>query len=179
MKDFTTDTIAFEKDKPQTMKYAATHTNPDLNKGEEFRNNCQRCIFAYELIRRGYKVKAKPKKESDDKYCRPNNWKELVANDQCFEIFRNEKSIHALTKEGERYAVIVVNQKIGAGHTFIIEKHGKKLYSIDPQTGERGVLHHYLQRMGLSDIASIGGIATFRLDNKIFTNKILDIVEGV
>ncbi len=179
MKDFATDTITFEKDKPQTMKYAATHTNPDLNKGEAFHNNCQRCIFAYELIRRGYKVKAKPKKESNDKYCQPNNWKELVANDQHFEIFGNEESIHALIKEGERYAVIVTNREQGAGHTFIVEKHGKKLYSIDPQTGQRGILHYYLRCMGIADKASIGGIATFRLDNKIFTDKILDMVEGV
>ena len=50
--------------RPMEVDPAARDANPNYAKGEEYRTNCQRCIWAYEMRRRGYDVEAKPRTRS-------------------------------------------------------------------------------------------------------------------
>ena len=49
---------------PMEVDPAARDANPNYAKGEEYQTNCQRCIWAYEMRRRGYDVEAKPRTRS-------------------------------------------------------------------------------------------------------------------
>lgn len=47
--------------KARTIDEALAATNPNYDKGLEWQQNCQRCVFAYEMERRGYDVEAMPR----------------------------------------------------------------------------------------------------------------------
>ena len=50
-----------KRGKPKTIEDAMTTSNPHFYEGREWQYNCQRCIYAYEMQRRGYDVEAMPR----------------------------------------------------------------------------------------------------------------------
>lgn len=46
--------------KQKTVDEALAGSNPHYREGREWQQNCQRCIYAYEMQRRGYDVEALP-----------------------------------------------------------------------------------------------------------------------
>lgn len=47
--------------KQKTVDEALAGSNPHYREGREWQQNCQRCIYAYEMQRRGYDVEALPR----------------------------------------------------------------------------------------------------------------------
>ena len=47
--------------KQKTVDEALAGSNPHYREGREWQQNCQRCIYAYEMQRRGYYVEALPR----------------------------------------------------------------------------------------------------------------------
>ena len=52
-----------------TIDEALDRVNPNYNSGKEWRTNCQRCVWAAEMQRRGYDVEALPR-TSDNTYAK-------------------------------------------------------------------------------------------------------------
>ena len=52
----------------RNLRDAVMGTNPMFGEGPEYQNNCQRCVVAYEMRRRGYAVTAMPRPMD------PQNW---------------------------------------------------------------------------------------------------------
>lgn len=115
-----------------------------------YSQNCQRCVIAYELRRRGFDVTALPAiVDSTDDVAR--NWTKLFLNlqvdnvpgDAVHETIANLETALALYGEGSRSIIYIdhlaaQNSKEASAHTFIAEvRNGKVLY-IDPQSGEVG-----------------------------------------
>jgi hypothetical protein len=128
---------------PLDIPEATSGANPNFHKGEEYQINCQRCVHAYELRRRGYNVEAQPVKNG------------IVGSvkqgDECFDGARISgwpDDLKGLTKkkltdklnampDGARMGVFV-RWTARAGHTFVCEKENGVLRFIDPQTGKDG-----------------------------------------
>jgi hypothetical protein len=122
---------------------ATSGANPNFHKGEEYQINCQRCVPAYELRRRGYNVEALPVKNKA--------YGQVTLGPECFEGAQisgwpNDPS--GLTKkeltdqlnalpDGARMSVFV-RWTANYGHTFVCEKENGILRFIDPQTGKDG-----------------------------------------
>ena len=129
--------LDFELEKCKRLKYA-------------YRKNCQRCIIAYELRRRGYDVSALARLEEDDEL--PKKWRQLFFDDHPYDKVGSsalwkpkQKAIANLEKkllsygEGSRSVVRVVwDAEEKVGHVFIAEVQNGKIVYIDPQTAEIG-----------------------------------------
>lgn len=153
--------IGVKKGKPLNHKQAM-NVNPKYFEGEEFRNNCQSCVLAYDLCRRGYDVKAVPYKEDFGKifelarnpfhgWINPDNKQPCKGTkinaqnpEQCLEWLSNN------LKNGERYVFIYGTVREegfsrDSRHIVCIEKVEKdKIRIADPQ--------NYRERIGEDDI---------------------------
>jgi hypothetical protein len=143
-------------------------------KGHGYQVNCQRCIWAYELQRRGYDVEALPNNDGLGSF---NRWHSIVDGNLQKEFLGNpfgrgtnklnEKeatSIMAGWGEGSR-GVIQMARKGGSGHVFNVEYKNGKITVFEAQTGERfDSLAKYLS----SQKAMPGYVQLFRTDNLKF-----------
>ena len=141
----------------------ALKANPNYSSGREYQINCQRCVQAYELRRRGYDVIAKPKPASNNLVSWGNEcFIPSSANPHNEYIFSNavsevKKELTA-APDGSRYSVYIAwKGRSGGAHVFIAEKQGNTIRYVDPQTGNSDVSSYFLRgkRFGL-----------FRLDDK-------------
>lgn len=134
------------KGKPQTPAAAMERTNPDIKAldamtYEDYTSNCQRCVVAYELNRRGYNVEAESTFQNDP-YPR-GRWmtafkgakSESVGASTNDKVNKNIESKMSSWGNGSR-AVVQVS-KGQNGHVFNVEYSGKKLKYYDAQTNER------------------------------------------
>lgn len=152
-------------------------TNPNYISGEyKWRNNCQRCVSAYEMRRRGYNVTAKPLpgKLADDYLAQ---WFEH-AWENANTIFCNKgsgkKEIEGYMKQwGNRSrAVIRVKWRGGGGHVFVAENIEGKIRYYDPQSGDNDCSGYFRDaREGKSTIT--------RVDNLAPSEHIKDCCENV
>lgn len=116
-----------------------------------YTENCQRCVVAYELQRRGYDVSALPTHDSD-------NWPRVVrVGDELYGrwrgAFKHAKNIDVSARttalvtsnidkqmssfgSGSR-GVVQVFWKNGGGHVFNVENVNGKIVYADAQTGRR------------------------------------------
>lgn len=138
----------------KAMKYANPYYSQDFG---EYSQNCQRCVVAYELRRRGYDVIALPTWEGDDMGFPYPTAKPSTDNGRWQMAFRKAKSVRVgingdndaavnvvqtnIEKKMKKYgngsrAVISVTWKGGTdGHVFNVEnEHGKIIYR-DAQSG--------------------------------------------
>lgn len=163
--------------------------NPDYEKSENYKINCQSCAFAYELRRRGYNVEARPRGSTADGGS--GEWGDKLSmrsNDAFINIMTGEaperfpltskntrsragcmrmlKELDSVVKPNERYAFTCVWKGTLYGHIFNIEKDNKgKLYLIDSQSGDflvgkKQMYEKYFSRVSEMSIASV-----FRTDN--------------
>lgn len=106
--------------------------------------NCQRCVVAYELRRRGFDVTAAMRLARNDKVA--DNWDKLFLDYDFVDIGKNISknnpvdAVRALENELISYgegsrSVIDVAWQNGGLHVFIAEVRGGKVVYVDPQTG--------------------------------------------
>lgn len=172
MKDLTK--IGFTKlPEPYSMVKATARTNPFYSLNiPEYTENCQRCVIAYELLRRGYTVTARQANPLFDSLSILKIWKRVFAKVPSQYVLDTGNIIHYLhTKEipEGRYATLMKNKDEEVCHFYIIEKKKNRVYGIDPQTGERGILNDYVKNRTDSKYA----ITLYRLDNAEFNSKMI------
>lgn len=149
--------------------------NPNYQTGEyKWRNNCQRCVSAYEMRRRGYDVTAKPlpgKLEAD-----------YLA--QWFEhAWNNAKREWCLSGSGKKQveehmelwgdgarAVVGVGFTSDRGHVFFAERINGKTMFIDPQNASADCAEYF--KMALK-----GRTHVTRVDNLTPSEHIIDCCE--
>ena len=109
----------------------ATHTdaalplsgvNPHYADGPEYQNNCQRCVVAAELRRRGYEVEANPAQLGgvDDV---ANHWHEMFEGQTWTSFLRDRGAVDAevgAMPQGAR-AVVLITWQNGGTHVFNAE----------------------------------------------------------
>jgi SPP1 gp7 family putative phage head morphogenesis protein len=163
-----------QKGNPMETTEANVGTNPNFNQGMEYKVNCQRCVPAFELRKRGFDVTAKPKP--------PNNMINTSIN--CFDASLTwtqgradlMKQLNAFP-DGARFGIRQnwKGTKQGtAGHTYVAVKENGVIRFIDPQTASLDC-SDYLSRV------KRGTLAFFRMDNIGFKPglDLNDIVEVV
>jgi len=161
-----------QKGNPMETTEANVGANPNFNQGFEYQVNCQRCVPAFELRKRGFNVTAKPKP--------PNNTINTSVN--CFDTSLTwvqgradlMKQLNAFP-DGARFGIRhgwAGTKKNSAGHTYVAVKENGVIRFIDPQTGSLDC-SNYLTR------AKRGTMAFFRMDNIAFKPglDLNDIVE--
>lgn len=143
-----------KKGKPHSIATALKSVNPNYSASySEYSENCQRCVVAYELQRRGYNVEAQPTYEGD-------KWgaSHKVGNmymDRWRGAFRHAKSVSVGSSSGEKVlsniakemksygagsrAVVSINYRgrNSGGHVFNVENVGGHIQYVDAQSGQR------------------------------------------
>lgn len=157
-----------EKGDPHDMDTARQTSNPNYFKGREWQQNCQRCIYAYEMQRRGYDVEAKPRIfDGTDRLPYMNDrqgWLQVMENPQVTD-FTSRNTIRQLAEkmaefgDGARAIVRVVWKGRRSGHVFMAEQSGGGTIFVDPQTGQHVDIHHYMNE------AIKGETKLIRVDN--------------
>lgn len=163
--------------------------NPNYSAGVEWRINCQRCVGAYEMRRRGYDVTAKPRPmtagrpDPSDELPNRNSaggWPHMFDGATLESCASNSgdgtrKKVDVLMEsygDGARAIVRVEWQKKygGGGHVFIAERRGDKTVFIDPQNGR-------LDCSGYFTRVKKNGTYCIRVDDKPFTDLIREAVQ--
>lgn len=134
--------------KAKTVDQALKDTNPNYSKGREWQVNCQRCVYAYEMGRRGYDVEAQPRimTGTDDV---ADHWRSIMENQTWVKMpSRNTaKKINETMSsygDGARAVVYVVWKGARSAHVFMSEQQNGKTVYIDPQTGRHVNIDSYL-----------------------------------
>ena len=177
--------LGVEKMEPMSFEEAnELRANPlFVTKRREYNVNCQSCVVANELRRRGYDVEALPNYEISGSYqvrlgmdtkiiwIDPKTGCQPVA-DRVYlngvEDINLAATIKSRIKTQGRYHVTVVwknNDTDGkrCGHVFTIErKHNGTIFAYDPQTGE---LDEYLLQRYLLEIDRTRPVVIYRVDN--------------
>lgn len=134
--------------------------NPNYFLDRKWQINCQRCVWAYELMRRGYNVEAKPNTMSDQ-YSRVSGIQAMAGRE--FEAMGSNTAQGAIDNiasrmseygEGSR-AFIMFFRNSGAGHIFMVEQTKEGTRFFDPQPGRNVDITH-----------------TFRTDNNVDYNSV-------
>lgn len=148
-----------EKGSPIPPTSAASGANPNFDRSftyAEYTMNCQRCVVAYELRRRGYDVRAQPTYRGDTL---PYSTK--GGNARWMGAFRGAKSIDVgadrnstvrknIESEmkgfgpGSRGIILVRFQGTTSGHVFNVENVGGKIRYYDAQMGESVKINDHL-----------------------------------
>ncbi len=133
------DALGCRKGAPFSIEDAAAIANPRFNEGWGFQNNCQRCVQAYELARRGYDVEAnaRPRKGYN-----PIIWGSELFREKDGSLARlrlrmseaDVRSAIAGTQGNARFVVYVSWKNSKKAHVFIAEKTPGGIRFIDPQT---------------------------------------------
>ena len=150
----TSSAVLGRKGKPKTAEQALAATNPKYNSGStEYTHNCQRCVYAYELQRRGYNVEAKERVLNGRDPMMGGAWQHGFKNQTWTNsgelgsrgttVTKNIESKMKGWGEGSR-AIIYVAWKNGGAHVFNVENIGGKVSIFDGQTGKRHALKEYI-----------------------------------
>lgn len=129
------------KDSPY---YAMTETNPNFSTGTKaYTQNCQRCVYAYELNRRGVDCEATAKLEHNDEFA--PNWRNVmkgqtwssVGSTSRDKVVRNIEQQMQSYGEGARAVIYVAwNNKEKTAHVFNAEYINGSVHYIDAQVGD-------------------------------------------
>ena len=134
--------------KRDSIEYALANANPNYNKGKEYQYNCQRCVVAYALLRRGEDVEALPERKGDTT---SDHWKEFFENQQ-WEPIRLDKLARPLADRQKQTQMVIEEEvkswgdgSIGViyvewsknqyAHTFNVENVNGKVRFVDAQDG--------------------------------------------
>ena len=141
---------------PMTPEQAMAATNPNYVLGPEWQNNCQRCVYAYEMNRRGVLCEAKPRLMDGGRTSRndevASNWRNVMEGQTWDQVgsrsqgktVSNLDSAMASYGEGSR-AVVYVTWKGGrSAHVFNAERVGNHTEYFDAQTGRRVDINEYI-----------------------------------
>lgn len=161
------------KNLPTQMEHDAVLANINYDKGIQYQENCQRCVPAYEMRRRGYDVTAKPKVYSKDLI--NSNWENIFENAEWISCYSGNglAQIEEAMKrfgDGARAEVYIQWQGKNDAHVFVAEQIGGKTVFIDPQNGNVDVRWYF-------DYALEGKTELCRIDNLEFTELIEECCE--
>ncbi|MDR1021037.1 MAG: hypothetical protein LBL73_09790 [Synergistaceae bacterium] len=133
------------KGKPMDHEEALKGTNPKYSRSSyAYSHNCQRCVPAYELRRRGYNVTARPKPAGADpiysnRHRGTNVWVDGNGNPLARIQVRGKSGLEKALKaypDNSRFSVGIEWKGRGrSSHVFTAEKKGGKIYYYDPQDG--------------------------------------------
>lgn len=134
--------------KAKTVDQALKDTNPNYSKGREWQVNCQRCVYAYEMGRRGYDVEAQPRimTGTDDV---ADHWRSIMEN-QTWKKMPSHNTVSNILKtmygygDGARAVVYVVWKGARSAHVFMAEQQGIGTVFMDPQTGRYVDIDRYM-----------------------------------
>lgn len=156
-----------EKKYLQELKTDLRECNPNYKLGKEWRINCQRCVPAFEMRRRGLDVTAKSRTKGFDT---------LAYNP--FQVWKNPEVIKArgnglddieknMVKwgDGARAQVVLMWNNAPSGHTFFAERVNGKTRFYDPQNGSMDVTKYF-------ERARPGTVSFCRVDNLEPSDKI-------
>ena len=133
---------------PLTQQEALKQTNPNFSKGFEYQNNCQRCCPAYEAIRRGYDVMAKPTTAKNANEILKDKFTDYESNAfasmyKSADVIKSKglgkNEIKTSMKEwgdNSRCEICVVWRDNGSGHVFMAEQVDGKTIFLDPQSNK-------------------------------------------
>ena len=139
--------------KPKDMDTALAATNPHYREGKEWQQNCQRCVFAYEMQRRGYDVEAMPRIfDGTDElpYAHAKGgWMNVMEGAKMVDMPSRktlDKMLEQMSEwgDGARAIVNVTWKGERSGHVFIAEHHDIATSFLDPQTGRYVDVNSYL-----------------------------------
>ena len=125
-------------------------SNPNYEKGREYKLNCQRCCPTYEMRRRGYDVEALPRiLEGNDDISK--NWQKIFKGAKWNHLkasrgLSQKKEIIELMKgfgEGARAEIYVTWKGGRSPHVFMVENIGGEIHFIDPQPGRNDVAYYF------------------------------------
>jgi hypothetical protein len=139
-----------------------------------YKDNCQRCVPAYELRRRGYDVTAMSyDKNSDIIYdgseCLLNNKKEKI---KLLRVINGKADLIKILKnypDGARFGIYQYWESEANGHVYIVEKFKDTLKFIDPQSNKKNVASY------LDDISGNRGnkrLWIYRMDNAVLNQAV-------
>lgn len=181
MKDFTklpeqTAKIIGRKGKPFSIHRALKKANPNFSERSfEYGRNCQRCVLAYELLRRGYNVTARGT-YAEDTFIFEQNFEKsfssigIVSTAEKREVSRN---IRRMADKGNgRFAVSLFGKGKQEGHLFTVELRNGRFYSYDAQEDTWSVFRDYLSRIDLKEAR------IYRLDNAVFNRRIANAIKA-
>ena len=152
-----------EKGPPLSIEEAEEGTNPHYAQGREYQINCQRCVTAYELRRRGYLVTALPWKRNGGDFNR--HVRGLLESPGRDALQGWPRSLLSCMREirtapvGARFSLRLGWRNTKDGHFIVAERTGSGIRLIDPQN-PRADVRGYFRRTR----ADVYGI--LRLDNR-------------
>lgn len=140
-----------KKGRPMGMANAVLNANPHWDPNytyKEFTENCQRCVVAYELRRRGYDVTAQPTYQGDllptgvvrRDGLRNGRWMGAFQGAKPDKIRSTPSALMAKMKEygnGSRAVLQVVWKGGRSGHVINVEYRNGRILLFDPQIGKR------------------------------------------
>lgn len=139
-------------------------TNPLFSSGREYQINCQRCVPAYEMRRRGYDVTAKPRimTGTDDTAA---HWQSVFDGAQWLACSSGSGVTQVTNQlkawgDGARAEIYVAWKGRGGGaHVFVGENFGGTVQFFDPQSGSMDVSHYFkYAKTGHTLICRIDGL---------------------
>lgn len=141
------DALGCRKGAPFSIEDAAAIANPRFGEGWGYQNNCQRCVQAYELARRGYDVEANAKPRGGRN---PIKWgHELFldrnGNPAQLRFWMSEADVRAAIAgtQGEARFVVYARWRRGGAHVFIAEKTPGGIRYVDPQNNSLDASGHF------------------------------------
>ncbi len=144
----------------------------DSKEYKRYKINCQRCVPAYEMRRRGYDVVAKPKAKGKD-YLSINPfsaWKNAVVLNTSDTGKQDIEHTMSSWEEGARAQVVIYWKGSKKGHTFIAEKANGEVCFVDPQNENYDASRYF-------DRVQKGETVYCRIDNLDPTARIRECCE--
>jgi len=163
--DIVAKQLHIKRGKPMSIKRAYEGANPSFAKGRQWKRNCQRCVCAYELRRRGYDVVAMPKMQGDKMHNGGDFFQEATINRVRGLTFAQLEKQLMEAKPGARFIIEVRWPRSRVGHTFNAERLKRGIKYVDGQPG-KDTAKEYFKR------AVDGKISYFRSDNAKINSKI-------
>lgn len=147
-------------------------TNPHYNDSYNYQINCQRCVPAYEMCRRGYNVTAKPAPDDDvlglifEKIFVDMKWQTCPNGSGIDDI----KEYMKKCGDGSRAEISL--QTYEGAHLFMAEQHNGITYFIDPQNYKADAKKYFEKVL-------IAPTRVCRIDNLKFSELIRECCEKV
>ena len=122
-------------------------TNPGFSRRDyAHMNNCQRCVPAYEMRRRGMDVVAKPRPEGDDKLA--YSWDRIFVGQRWHDCGSSTTGRGQIEQRLMRWgdgarAEVMVEWADGGTHVFVAENIGGNVVFSDPQSGNADASRYF------------------------------------
>ena len=172
------------KGKPMSEADAWFNANPFYSDNyAEFSSNCQRCVFAYEMRRRGYNVTAQPTYKGD-KMPIGGNWTTAMKGMTRVSVgkttekatIKNIENQMSNWGEGSRAIIRIKWSGTNSGHVINCEQKNGKLHVYDVQSNKRVTGVKYLEKY--LPYATLSHTELYRTDNATPTDNMRYMVKA-